>query len=1117
MKHKIYFAVFVTSLFLLTIMNPVVSAGVVEEERIIHIESDNVLDYTSKLNIINGSRDSSNYNENYIDNSNYTNFGKLVTPFMENTSIYGGFSGSFLPPAQFILDSPSPRATDNTNLVLTSFVEFQRKNLLSGASVSWWRSPYFYNQSVPASKNWDVTLSIYHVDMPRNVNLSFSGVGNSPVLPTEDAHPSLIFQRSYTNAGNVQDDKQWAIDNSFVMPVNDTLTDPELPYNQTSNPLKYNTYMNYSHTWFNVTAPIYPNESYMVVWDIDSVAVGGYEEAGSFWITASDIGGNNYGRTLVSWNNQTINEFPIDLDSSVVFQVGMGAGITGTKLLYDDPEYTDLTSNLDNENFEDSSIFLRRTFDSSFISEGWTSYSTDIVDAYVIRDSITESVKFHVVESDTSVYDSDRAGIGHSNSLHSQGEMIKLDVAMYGLEYFVDGVFLSSFNDGILVSSVLDIYTETGTEEHSNIIIHKLKKTSEGGGVIYDNFIEYRNSGGTYSIFPIGDSTTDMPENFYLTIENDIDLTIVSMYNKLDPREPFFIHAFNTNSVASFGAFTMDISSYFSRHGNVLSDDDTGINFAGNPDPTFSETLIAEVFNIAMIERTNNLGWTITGGASTSGVSKVDFYEGYETVPPEYNEITSSKAFSFVSTSTSINTKEITQSHVIATSGETIFFNGFYRLVQDNTIQNYVPSLAPYIDDSYIEFEIEGSGGASGVVTDIVQGRAWDSSWHQISPSITGSFNLITVKIRVYFQATGSIFFPNYRQAFADNVDLESIVLLGKNRHVFRQQVDTSDWNATNYYSLMLPFKHVVDPDYAPIVVLQFQNSVDTTLTTIMSKPTDFYQDFILLSIKTSTINPSSVKVRIDLTNFGTDSYLFLQDRNSDFFLNDRETYEYNWFYRVDGASFVDEMFFSPHYSMSTTEGEWSNADSVFTTTFFYFVIVRFVEFNDNDVEIISIKFDEVEVQDFEVFRFNLKSFGEVYTAEEWLSYLEFKNRPTFLDKVVDALATFMQWLLENTLIGRILMAIGKFIYDAIVFLAPYLQALGNLILESFVFLVSIMIYFTATWIMWNFTKFWILVGQDRTEEGLIELTKFTSKVTSVAKSGVGGVGSLVTGVKGKL
>ena len=218
------FAVMFACLFVLLAFNDYVSAETVEEERIFKIDASDLVNYTAVFNIVNAS------------NNQYSNYNVLVEPFIENSSISGGYSGSLLPPARFQLSGGESSSTNN-KLVLASFVEFNEKNLLSGSSISWWRVPYYYNHSIAGSRNWDLTLRIFHVDMPRHVNLSFEYAvagQNYPVYPTDEAHPSLIFERTYNNCGNTRNDQVYYMDIDKTMPANDTLVDPDKPLNLTA-------------------------------------------------------------------------------------------------------------------------------------------------------------------------------------------------------------------------------------------------------------------------------------------------------------------------------------------------------------------------------------------------------------------------------------------------------------------------------------------------------------------------------------------------------------------------------------------------------------------------------------------------------------------------------------------------------------------------------------------------------------------------------------------------------------------------------------------------------------------------------------------------------------------
>jgi len=314
----------------------------------------------------------------------------------------------------------------------------------------------------------------------------------------------------------------------------------------------------------------------------------------------------------------------------------------------------------------------------------------------------------------------------------------------------------------------------------------------------------------------------------------------------------------------------------------------------------------------------------------------------------------------------------------------------------------------------------------------------------------------------------------------------------------------------------MLPLKQTVEPDYPPICHLYFKTSSGVTVYTWMTGPTDFYHDFIMASIKTYNLPPTVDYVMISLTNFGQGSYLFLFDKNNDFDNNNKIDYKFNYFWQYDGSSITDDIFMSPYYSLETTEGEWSNADSVFTTTYFYFVVVHFMEFKDNDPEVIRIIYDNVAVKDYAVYRFNMRAFGEVYTAEEWMTYLEIRSDPSFSDKIMDLFSDFAEWLAQSP-IGQLFGAIGKFIYEAMTFLAPILESLVNYLILIAQMFIPVLTYLVATWAMWKFMLVWTLIGSGKTEDGIMlaseTANRAISRIKSTLQAGASMVGKFAGGL----
>lgn len=1095
--------IFCISMFLLSPINSYVNAEVVEQTKVFHIEQSDIVNYASVLNIVNSS------------NNQYTNYEKLVTPFIENTSISGGYSGSFLPPSKFQLNSATGSAL-NDHLILTSFVEFEQKNLLSGSSVSWWRCPYFYNGSQPDSRDWILDLSIYHVDLPRQVNISWekaTGSDNYPAYPTNSAHPSLIFKRDYTDCGQTQDDKQYDITTSFTVPANDTLVNPNMPLNLTAganyNPHKYHVTLDYSFSWFNVTAPIYPNESYMVIWDIQDNNIGS-NDAGSCWITATDVGGNGYGRSLISWNSQDIYEMPIDLDTSVLFQYGIGAGVSGHKLLDNDPDVQDHTALFSNPSFETATFQYEGDFSSQY---SWDNYYTKSVsdpsNAWIRRDATANQVEFRVNKSGHfhgwSGWGLDSTNQGtwaeiydDFSPLHfsSEGTTFRFDLSME------DANAESTLGSISYYGSAVKFALWDTNALQGYVIIKRFWKVETGTGVITtDNRLYWLNSGETFSSVALPEV---LPKNLYVTLQCGLESggdNYIFLYDQSAPNYVFFSQKLTNNYRIGSGL-----------HPSINT---VLVSAVGVGDPIITDTTL-EVTDIPVVtlrtttgcERTQNMnGWAV-GGTWTESPSKHDFFGGFETTVPNYDPQPSpinTKAFGFIQESSSPLSGYVSQySSITSLTNRRFFANVKVRLMPD--------SLNESTANSYFRLQLSGYDGTWH--NSYSYFRMWDGAWHTISSNyLTGSFTQLFVSLSFQFEGATT---DDHKLGLVDALEVLSIGNGNYKYSEFNKEIDKSQWTATNYYSLMLPFKYSVDPDFPPLVTLEFKDSADVLLDTFHTNPSDFYGDFIMYSIKTSEIDPNSAYVNIKLYNFCNESYIFLFDKNNEFTINDKFETKYNHIGDYDSSStLISENFFSPYYSLRTTEGQWVNADSLFTTTYFYYVVVHFVEFKDNDPQVISIRYDSVNVQDVEFYRKNLKAFGEVYSAEEWKIYLDIRNRPSFSDQIWDAYCDFAEWVGENNL-GFFISPFGFMIWKALDFLAPYLEVGLNFLIDIVQFIISVVIFIFAVWSMWKFVAIWIMIGEGRTEEGIAIADDTSSKVIDKVKgaisSGVGMIAKIGSG-----
>lgn len=1080
--------VLVISVFLLVHMNQVVAANVQEESRTFYIQPNPDVNYLTSLNIVNGT------------NNNFTNNKVLIEPFIAQSGIDGGYSGSFLPPVKFQLNDAA--STDwNNHLVLSSVVEFNRKNLLSGASESWWRCPYYYNATYngveePLNQDWDLTLSIYHVNTPRTANFSFeyqTGV-NWPLVPTAESRPSLIFTRYYEDCGKTQDWKQWNFSAVGKLPTNDTLEFPDLPLQLDPGEPDYNRYMymfddtynhtiNYDMAWFNVTAPIYPNESYMVVWDIHDADLSD-NDAGSFWLTATDIGNNYYGRTIVSWNSIDVYELPLDLDSSVIFRTGMGAGVSGTKLDYiDNVGY--LNHNiLTNPSFEAStpSTNIQEDFSHPPIGSWSTTQAAPWpVSEFPVINHQETILEFQAISTRTT---GNAVHVNMDFNPHGQGTCVNFDLTQKS-QYWKDSSVTPP--DAYFTSTFHFILGDLAHQEAEFKINKWVKIPGDGLPTITHNEILHNVGGGIWfstmlpETFPeniyvsvITDPKTDAPDtNFYLYI-----------YDQDVPNSVYFADKFYSvyNGPSAEQGITLSMSSW----NNVTS---TNVPLHDG----VSNALMGYMNKIVTIEAWENMpGWVF----SPTAVFKQDFWTGFDTVVPDMHTTSNTNCIEVIHQDSNEQTSTISQLSGLTGwdfQNRRYFVECQYSMMSVNESQNYA--------DSYFELKIGGVDSGGFVDYETYTYYMVDGTWHGVgSGHVDGYFEKIHIVATFYFPATidGAV---DIKYGMVDNFKIYSINDdLAGGIIEFHQKIETQDLTNTNFMSLMIPIKQSTIPDFAPYAQLRFLNDAGTLRHRTYTLPSDFYGDFILSSIKSSELlaHPDITSVTIMLYNFCDDAYMFINDRNSDFNLNDEIWYRYNYYRKSDigdWATITEESFFSPFYSLRATEGQWVNADSSFTTTYFYYVTVRYVRFVDNDVEIISIVLDTVDAGDLEAYRFNLKSFGDVYNAKEWLAYLEVRNKQPegAFDKIVDGLV--------NSQIGQFYNAIGKFIWKVIVFLVKSLAMVMYLILEVIAFMIPILLYAISTWIIWNFTKFWILLGQNRVEEGIAVLTDVTGKITSVAVS----------------
>ena len=1132
----------VIGIFLLMPMNNVVRAEVVSETKILYIDHAQDVGYSSSMNILNNTT-----------NNRFSNAELLIPDFSSKVGFDGGFSGSFLPPSKFQANFGTT-STNNNHLILANTIEFQQKNLLSGASESWWRCPYMWNYSISTSRDWDLLMSIYIVDDPRNANLTFpTANSNIGAIPNEECFPSLVFQKQFSDVGTTSNDNQTWTHHEVLIPKDDEwniskpnlLSDNERYWlentteerrvrdsvgeNATSDIWKgdfenYNK-VHYSFGWFNVSAPIYPNETYFIIWDIVDVALG-INDACSMWVTASDIGRNSHYRTLFAWDNSgssynnTIYEIPIDLDMSVIFRIGMGDGVTGIRLENNVADVQDHTTDiLTDHSFEDGTATETDYAWDMSSSSGWA-YGVnngDSGDGW----AVTGNGRSYLFWNISTITDSGIIGqpnvdeyafLQRSHPIHfGDGMALKTKIS-FGDLYVGDGGSSYESQAGFEIfrntAYGIQIQDASSSSVISNyyIWICRIAYVNLVGDVVYANEINYGTSSTTYNRILIDGDV--IPKDCYIsvTFDNNIFPFLTGDFNiRIYDQNNSFNPTYSTSLSTPY--LSAPASSLVRFMGSIRYGNFTWNRQGALPDWIWTPEGAVVIDKVSYCQKEINPAWS---SASPSGIDEYCSYpfDSFEVSNPAYREtspinrnILQVDDYSGV---TSAHSYVITQEVAYSISGlRNYYASSYYQLRENDTAQSIIGF------DYQMRFGVSNNGGStwSYVYGD---GKIVDSSWHQVSTNFVtmNNANRFKIDLKIDFPSVSSSVFPNgdWKMGFIDNITIGSIQYeTNYMTYEFYQEIDKTEFNSTNYYTLMLPFRHTVEPEFCPLVYIRWLNSAGNIVgSQVSSTVQDWYDDFLIMSIETSTIPTLAVASRIQLVNFGEESYLFLQDRNSDGYTNNRTEYKWNHIRRLylnSPTVTYEELFFSPYYSFKTTEGQWSNADGRFNTEYFYYVVVRFVQFNDADPEILEVKFYDVEVEDFTAFRIEMSGFGRIYEDTEWLAYLEVRNRAddTFIDMIVDAMAQFWTWLVFYSGLGQFLdNTIGKFISTVLDFLIPAIEWAVNMFVQVFVIMMALAIFFITVFMFWKLVVFFILLSEGRVEEAIEQLNVTTSGIINV-------------------
>lgn len=220
------------------------------------------------------------------DTSDMFNWNQTVDPFEQANNLTGSFTGTWLPPIDFLVEE------DRTKLTVCGLVKFKSTWIMSGSTESWWRIPI-------DGPGWgdSANITIWHIDSPATLNVTATGT------PNEISHPSKVF------------------DQDFEMDVA-SLGQTVRYWNGTAWDRGFNS------TWVRVAAQIHTDEFYLVRWVIYNV-----DDPYRIRFSATDQCEDRVSRSWMIYYDSTREVYEADLDFSVLHIHGMGYSVWGHEIV----------------------------------------------------------------------------------------------------------------------------------------------------------------------------------------------------------------------------------------------------------------------------------------------------------------------------------------------------------------------------------------------------------------------------------------------------------------------------------------------------------------------------------------------------------------------------------------------------------------------------------------------------------------------------------------------------------------------------------------------------------------------------------------------------------------
>ncbi|MFP4052007.1 MAG: hypothetical protein ACLFVB_09755 [Thermoplasmata archaeon] len=319
MSFKHVFVVIIAVLLISSITAvQVVSAKSVQTQEEVDIQADPRIDYDSVTNIANSS------------DSKYSNYDMLWQPFKDEYDKKGVVCATPSSPSKIGLDWDYD---ESKWLHVSTTTKFSSSQVMQGASVGWWRSPF--HTETHEGDTFQLRLRIFRVNNPQMTNQTSSSDNPEQIDLNEKSNPVKIFDSESTIVEQGEESLKY-IQESRSIP--DSLTDKNIEYN---------------FTYMRANAPIYSEENYQVVWSYMG-------KEPNMFVSSEDVGGDENIRTHTTIaDNDNVDDkmYESDFDTSVLFSSGISDHVTG------------ITSDSIFDMNEDVNFEWTRTFDGSALAD----------------------------------------------------------------------------------------------------------------------------------------------------------------------------------------------------------------------------------------------------------------------------------------------------------------------------------------------------------------------------------------------------------------------------------------------------------------------------------------------------------------------------------------------------------------------------------------------------------------------------------------------------------------------------------------------------------------------------------------------------------------------------